>query len=74
MEIPGAPIDQLDCCDAQQFHVGHQGSICFEKPPAVRQTATTTSVIGKCRFCEHTIVVERTTSTQAWTVESSPPT
>jgi len=73
MDIPGAPISRLDCCDAQEFHIGHQGSLSFEKPPAVRQTPTTTSVVGKCRFCEHTIVVEQVKATGEWTVRSSPP-
>jgi hypothetical protein len=73
MEIPGAPIDQLDCCSVQEYHIGHQGSICFDKTPGVRNTPDTTSVIGKCRFCEHTIVVELDKRTGEWTVRSSPP-
>src|SRR5436190_24217249 len=72
MDIPGAPISRLDCCDAQEFHIGHQGSISFEKPPAVRQTPTTTAVVGQCRFSEHTIVVEQVKATGVWTVRSSP--
>lgn len=36
-------------------------------------TPTTTSVIGKCRFCEHAIVVEQAKATGEWIVRSSPP-
>jgi hypothetical protein len=73
MEIPGAPIHVLDCCDAQELHIGHQGSICFDKPPAIRDTDDATSVIGKCRFCEQTIVVERHKGTGEWIVRSAQP-
>jgi hypothetical protein len=73
MEIPGAPIHELDCCDAQEFHIGRRGYICFDKTPAITNTADASSIIGKCRFCEYTIVVEMNKSTGAWIVRSSPP-
>ena len=74
MEIPGAPIDRVDCCTTQEYHIGHQGSICFDKIPAVEDTASLRSVVGKCRFCEHTIVVKLDKRSGRWTVWSTPPT
>jgi hypothetical protein len=73
MEIPGAPIDRVDCCPAQEYYIGHQGSICFDKIPAVEDSASHRSVVGKCRFCEHTIVVELHKRSGSWTVWSTPP-
>jgi hypothetical protein len=73
IEIPGAPLYRLDCCDAQEFHISRRGAICFEKVPAVRHTPDAESVIGKCRFCENTIVVELDKRSQTWTVHSAAP-
>jgi hypothetical protein len=73
MEIPGAPIDRVDCCTTQEFHIGHQGSICFDKIPAVEDTDSLWSVVGKCRFCEHTIVLKLDKRSGRWTVWSTPP-
>lgn len=73
MEIPGAPIHLIDCCEAQEFHVSRHGSVCFDKVPAVRRTEETESVIGKCRFCEQTIAVEFDRRLSAWSVRSTQP-
>jgi hypothetical protein len=73
MMIPGAPVHLLDCCDAQEFHIGHQGFICFDKIPGVRETADSTSIMGKCRFCEKTIEVRLNRPTDTWIVRWYPP-
>ena len=73
MAIADAPVHRLDCCDAQEFYISRHGSICFEKVPAVRHTAESESVIGKCGFCEQTIIVEFDRSLDLWSVVSMPP-
>jgi hypothetical protein len=74
MEIPGAPLHELDCCEAQEFLISRRGAVCFEKVPAVRHTEMIESVIGKCRFCEGTIVVVFSRRSATWRVRWVAPT